>query len=116
MGQPESRSTHPRICRDGQTVERQLAFLDALHLTRSAAMAARAVGMSRESAYRLRRHPEAVLFAAVWDRAMQGRISANFAARRGNGDAAIFPRKSAANHGKDDSQRFWFERAALSTS
>ena len=43
-----------RSRRDGWTVERQRAFMAALHATRSVSKAARAVGMSRETAYRLR--------------------------------------------------------------
>ena len=54
------------IRKHGWTVERQLAFLDALIGTRSVTKAAAAVGMSRESAYRLRDRAE--LFAALWDR------------------------------------------------
>lgn len=57
--------------RDGWTAERQLRFLDTLARTRSVTTAARAAGMSRESAYRLRTRPAAALFALLWDRAMQ---------------------------------------------
>lgn len=52
---------------DGWTPERQRAFLAALASTRCIDRAARAVGLSRESAYRLRRHPQARSFAAAWD-------------------------------------------------
>lgn len=55
---------------DGWTLDRQLVFLDVLGRTRSITRAARAVGMSREGAYRLRRRPGAALFAAAWDRAL----------------------------------------------
>lgn len=65
---PESQPAHLRTRRHGWTVERQLAFLAALVPTRSVTLAARAVGMSRESAYRLRHR--AGLFAALWDRAL----------------------------------------------
>ena len=54
---------------DGWTVERQRAFIAALHATRSITRAARAVGMSRETAYRLRARPGAESFAAAWDAA-----------------------------------------------
>lgn len=54
------------------TGERQLAFLDTLVQTRSITRAAAAAGMSRESAYRLRRRPAGALFAAAWDRVMLG--------------------------------------------
>jgi hypothetical protein len=68
MGRAESQSPQRKPRRDGWTVERQLAFLDALTRTRSISKAARAAGMSRESAYRLR--DRAHLFAALWDRAL----------------------------------------------
>ncbi|MWV29073.1 LysR family transcriptional regulator [Erythrobacter sp. GH3-10] len=48
---------HPvplRARRDGWSVERQCAFLGHLYLTGCVTTAARAVGMSRESAHRLR--------------------------------------------------------------
>jgi hypothetical protein len=57
--------------RDGWTAERQLRFLDTLGRTRCVTTAARAAGMSRESAYRLPGRSAAVLFALLWDRAMQ---------------------------------------------
>lgn len=68
-----SRAGPERCRRDGWTAERQLRFLDALGRTRSVTRAARAAGMSRESAYRLRRRREAALFAAAWDKALQPR-------------------------------------------
>jgi hypothetical protein len=52
------------------TPERQLAFLDTLACTRSVSRAAASAGMSRESAYRLRRRPAGALFAAAWNRVM----------------------------------------------
>jgi hypothetical protein len=64
-------STSPLPIRhDGWTIVRQLDFLDMLARTRSVARSARAVGMSRESAYRLRGRPHAALFSAAWDRAI----------------------------------------------
>jgi hypothetical protein len=54
------------------TPERQLAFLDTLACTRSVSRAAASAGMSRESAYRLRRRPAGALFAAAWNRVMLG--------------------------------------------
>jgi hypothetical protein len=57
--------------RDGWTAERQLRFLDTLGRSGSVTTAARAAGMSRESAYRLRARPAAGLFALLWDRAMR---------------------------------------------
>ena len=56
--------------RDGWTPARQLAFILRLALLGGVASAARAVGMSRESAYRLRDHPGAGGFAAAWDKAL----------------------------------------------
>jgi len=54
--------------RDGWTPARQLRFLDVLGSTRSVTRAAAAAGMSRESAYRLRKRDAHGLFAAAWDR------------------------------------------------
>jgi hypothetical protein len=54
---------------DGWTAARQAAFILRLALIGCVAAAAKAVGKSRESAYRLREHPGAAGFAAVWDRA-----------------------------------------------
>ncbi|WP_157083050.1 hypothetical protein [Novosphingobium lentum] len=53
--------------RDGWTPERQGAFLVALARTRSVRAAAQCVGMTRETAYRLRRHADAASFAGAWD-------------------------------------------------
>ncbi len=58
----------------GWTAARQLTFLEALARTRSVTRAARAAGMSRESAYRLRKRDPNGLFAAAWDRAIQGPV------------------------------------------
>lgn len=51
---------------DGWTPQRQHDFIEALADTGSVARAALAVGMSRESAYRLRRRPDARAFAEAW--------------------------------------------------
>jgi hypothetical protein len=56
--------------RDGWTAARQRLFLEVLADTGSVTRAARRVGMSREAAYRLRRHPAAVDFAVAWDLAL----------------------------------------------
>jgi uncharacterized protein YdbL (DUF1318 family) len=56
-----------RARRDGWTAERQGGFLVALAASGSVSAAVRAVGMSRETAYRLRRQPGAESFAATWD-------------------------------------------------
>lgn len=56
--------------RDGWSVERQRGFMARLALCGCPATAARAVGMSRESAYRLRARPAADGFAAAWEAAL----------------------------------------------
>lgn len=62
----------PRTRSDGWTAERQLRFLDVLAQLRNVSRAAAAVGLSRESAYRLRKRPGAALFVLAWDRALEG--------------------------------------------
>ena len=56
-----------RARRDGWTPVRQAEFLGLLAQTRSVSKAAAFVGMSRDSAYRLRRKPGAEEFVAAWD-------------------------------------------------
>ncbi len=56
---------------DGWTPERQRAFIEALASTGSVKLAARAVNMSPEGAYYLRRQPGAEEFAAAWKRALE---------------------------------------------
>lgn len=51
---------------NGWTVKRQVAFIEALAVQGSVTRAAARVGMSVESAYRLRRRPEAKSFADAW--------------------------------------------------
>ena len=55
---------------DGWTPETQANFIRALEAMGSVGKAARAVGMGRASAYRLRERPDAAGFAAAWDRAI----------------------------------------------
>ena len=64
-----------RIRRDGWSPERQLRFLRMLAKTRSVTTSARAVGMSRESAYRLRARLAGELFALTWDSIMGPRVT-----------------------------------------
>lgn len=64
------RTTRPACRPDGWTPERQARFLAALAATRSVTDAARAVSMSRESAYRLRARDRRGLFAYLWDQAL----------------------------------------------
>ena len=55
---------------DGWTPETQANFIRALEAMGSVGKAARAVGMGRASAYRLRERPDAVSFSRAWDRAI----------------------------------------------
>lgn len=57
----------PRARMDGWTPERQRRFIEILGDTGSVSRAAMCVGMSRESAYRLRRRKGAEAFAEAWD-------------------------------------------------
>ena len=57
----------PRL--DGWTEEKQRRFIEVLADTGLVSVAARAVGMSRESAYRLRRSAHGAAFARAWDAA-----------------------------------------------
>ncbi|WP_188643354.1 hypothetical protein [Tsuneonella deserti] len=59
-----------RSRRDGWSAGRQCAFLAHLYLTGSVTAAAKAVGMSRASAYRLRERVGAKSFAFAWDRVL----------------------------------------------
>jgi hypothetical protein len=59
-----------RARRDGWTPQRQSAFIAALAESGRVAVAARAVGMTRESAYRLRARAGAEGFVAAWDAAV----------------------------------------------
>ncbi|QYU66240.1 hypothetical protein J4558_14715 [Leptolyngbya sp. 15MV] len=52
---------------DGWSEARQCAFLAQLYATGSVTAAARTVGMTRTSAYRLRDRPEAASFAHAWN-------------------------------------------------
>lgn len=55
--------------RDGWTEEKQRRFIEVLADTGQVGLAAKEVGLSRESAYRLRRQPHAAAFARAWDAA-----------------------------------------------
>jgi hypothetical protein len=114
-----SPSAAPR--RDRWTPQRQLRFLDVLARTRSVTRAAKAAGMSRESAYRLCRRPSGALFAAAWDRLFeaprvataQGHNSVNFAAAPEPPHSSGLSRISAP-HGP--AHRIRASRAASATS
>lgn len=57
----------PRV--DGWTEEKQRRFIEVLADTGLVSDAAKAVGMTRESAYKLRRAPHGAAFARAWDAA-----------------------------------------------
>ena len=57
------------VRRDGWTPARQRGFIDALSTVGQVTAAARHVGMTRKSAYRLRERAGAESFAAAWDQA-----------------------------------------------
>ncbi|WP_326524180.1 hypothetical protein [Sphingomonas sp.] len=59
-----------RARHDGWSPERQRRFIAALAHTACVSAAARAVGSTRTSAYRLRARPDAEGFAAAWDAAL----------------------------------------------
>ena len=63
-----------RARRDGWSPERQCAFFAALYATGCVARAARSVGCSRESAYRLRARAGAESFAQAWDHVLAGPV------------------------------------------
>ncbi len=54
---------------DGWTEEKQRRFIEALADTGQVGLAARTVGLTRESAYRLRRSAQGAAFARAWDAA-----------------------------------------------
>jgi hypothetical protein len=82
MDRPDPQRRARRIRHDGWTPKRQLDFLAVLARTRSVTAAASSVGVSRKSAYRLRARHDGALFAALWDRALEGHELINFAPRR----------------------------------
>lgn len=59
-----------RVTCNGWTLARQANFLGWLAETGSVSAACARVGMSRNSAYKLRRKPNAESFAAAWDAAL----------------------------------------------
>lgn len=69
-GRQEDEGTPVRYRTDGWTPERQRAFLILLSTNGSVSEACRDIGLSRESAYRLRRKPEGRLFARLWEAAL----------------------------------------------
>lgn len=63
---------------DGWSEARQCGFLAQLYVTGSVAAAARAVGMTRASAYWLRNRPGAESFAHAWDHVLSPPGSGRF--------------------------------------
>lgn len=61
---------------DGWTPERQAAFLRALAATHNVSAAAREVGMTRQSAYKLRARLKGEPFDLAWDAAFQSAFDA----------------------------------------
>lgn len=59
-----------RYRHDGWTPARQIAFIQALAETACVEEACRAVGMSVQSAYALRRRPDGALFRDAWEAAV----------------------------------------------
>lgn len=70
---PMTRARH-----DGWSADRQRRFIIALSETCSVNAAARAVGSTRTSAYRLRGRPGAESFAAAWDMALSAARAERF--------------------------------------
>jgi hypothetical protein len=62
-----------RARRDGWTPDRQARFIALLAQTACVRKAAQLLGLTRESAYRLRKHPGAGSFRAAWDTAVRGK-------------------------------------------
>ena len=70
-------STHQTTPRhDGWTPARQAAFLRELAATHNVSIAARAVGMSRQSAYKLRTRLRGEPFDAAWEQTFHTRFDA----------------------------------------
>ena len=81
MTQPQTHSPTPKPDTARWTGEKASAFLKLLGRTGSVAASARAVGMSRQSAYRLR--ARAPRFAAFWDSALEVARNARASSRKG---------------------------------
>lgn len=70
---PPARHSLLRHQHNGWTAERQQRFLTHLALHGSVTAAARVVGMSRQSAYWLKRQPHSADFARAWEEALADR-------------------------------------------
>ena len=73
---PSAPATTGTIRHDGWTVRRQATFLQALASTHSVKEAAKAAGMSRQSAYGLRARLKGEPFDFAWSAALQCRFDA----------------------------------------
>jgi hypothetical protein len=71
QGPPAFAPVAVRYRHDGWTPAKQTAFIEALADTACIVEAAARVGMSAESAYRLRRHAGATAFVNAWDGALE---------------------------------------------
>lgn len=89
---PEFVPVPARARADGWTPARQGDFIGFLAESGSVAEAARQVGLTRESAYKLRRRAGAESFAAAWDAAAGGAASG-----QGDGRHLSAPRKFTAD-------------------
>lgn len=74
-----------RSRKDGWDEVRQCLFLAELYFTGIVTTAARRVGMSRESAYRLRARPDAASFARAWDSVLASPGTGKLPALRADG-------------------------------
>lgn len=96
-----------RIRHDGWIPERQRRFVAGLAVTGSVEAAARMVGISRKSAYALRKRPDAQDFATAWDVAISNgrrRMDDYMFDRALNGVTTIQIKMGGAveiGHGKD---------------
>lgn len=90
---PEFTPVPLRTRRDGWTPERQFAYVVALAEFGHGGRAARAVGMSEQSACRLRRRPGAAVFnrlcEAAWLLARQGHARERLARLRARGGGSF---------------------------
>lgn len=91
-----------------RTEDKQKQFIDVLARTRNVSRAA-AVGMSRESAYRLRKRPDGAALARAWDWVLslppkpRGHIEVHTRRAPGPLSDQPFPRQDHKGHGSHKS-------------
>ena len=93
MDEPEFLAFIPvplRSRRDGWTPERQRAFIAAIAGGMASNHAARAVGMSKQTAHALRSRPGAESFAAAWEQAVRFAKTARRRKGMDRTEAAVF--------------------------